>query len=300
MSKYIDAHLHIFKFKEHWSEEAAKLWIESYPGKYWLTKKDFVPSDYDGPYEFAIEWMNKSGVQKSFLFGNWQTPQKIMVPMDYVVEAYEKYPDRFYPFCTPDPLGGNKTIEELEWAIKEKNFVGLKIVPTYNFVHPLDERIWPIYKKVAELGGCIVIHTGYGPVLKNLLKWQHPYELEDLLIELPDTPISFGHCGFHYYKEVMLMMTRSKNLYADFAWWHVLPIDYIARAFVFAKSIGVFDRIMWGTDFPHVNPADTIKMYKEIPSYTLKHDLRPIITDKDMELFFGKNAERFIKSREKI
>ena len=300
MNKYIDAHLHVFKFKEHWSESAAKKWIESYPGKYWLTGKDFKPSDYDGPYDFAIEWMNKNGIEKAFLFGNWQTPNNIKVPLNYLVEAYEKYPNRFFPFCTPNPLDKEKSLKELEWAIRKKNFVGLKVLPTYNYIHPLDKNLFPLYKKTADLGGCIVVHTGYGPVTKNRLKWQHPYELEDLLIELPNTPISFGHCGFHYYKDAMLMMTRSKNLFGDFAWWHVLPIEFIVRALVFAKSLGVINRVMWGTDFPHVNPKDTIILYKKIPEFTEKNNIEPKITEEDMSLFFYKNAERFINSREKI
>ena len=173
MSIIIDAHVHIFKFKEHWSEWAANEWIRSYPGEYWLTGKDFVPSDYHGPYEFAIEWMDKSGVDKAFLFGNWQTPHKITVPTNYVVEAYESFPERFYAFCTPDPLGGDASLEELEWTMQEKKFVGLKILPTYNYIHPVDERVMPLYKKAAELGGCIVVHTGYGPVAKNRLDDYH-------------------------------------------------------------------------------------------------------------------------------
>ena len=123
------------------------------------------------------------------------------------------------------------------------------------------------------------------------------YELEDLLIELPDTPISFGHCGFHHYQDVMLLMTRSANLYGDFAWWHILPIDYIARGFVFAKSVGVMDRLMWGTDFPHVNPGDVIEKFRKIPAYTVQNNLEPAITEEDMNSFFGENAERFVKSR---
>jgi predicted TIM-barrel fold metal-dependent hydrolase len=161
----------------------------------------------------------------------------------------------------------------------------------------MDERIWPLYRKAAELGGCIVIHTGYGPVLQNRLKWQHPYEHEDLLEELSDTPISFGHCGFHHYQDAMLMMTRHRKLYADFAWWHVFPIDYIARAFVFAKSIDVFDRLMFGTDFPHTNIAEVMKIYQRIPEYTLQHGLEPLITEDDLKSFFYENAENFVRSR---
>lgn len=292
----IDAHLHVFKYREHWSEWAAKTWIEHNPGIYWLTGKEFKPSDYDGPYEMAIEWMDKSNVDKAFLLGNWQTPNGIKVPVEYTVEAKEKHPDRFYAFCTPDPLGGQKSVDQIDWTIREKGFVGAgELLPTYNHIHPTDKRLFPLYAKVADLNGCILIHTGYGPTVKNRMEWQHPHQFEDLLIEFPETRILFGHCGFHYYQDVMLMMTRSHNLFADFAWWHVLPFDYIARALVFAKQLGVLERIFFGTDFPHVSLTDMVELYKGIPAYTEKHELDPAITDEDMAGFFGENARRCIE-----
>lgn len=294
--KMIDAHLHVFRFKEHWSEWTAKRYIEQAPDSiYWATGKKIRARDYDSPYDWAVEVMDKSGVEQAFLLGLWQAPNGIKVPTSYLVEAKEKYPDRFYAFCGPDPLGGSKSVEELEWTIKEKGFVGLKLTPTYTYVHPLDRRIWPLYEKAHSLRIPITIHTGWGPQPQNRIAWQEPYVLEDLLIEFPDINVCFGHTGFHRVIDVLMMMVRHRNLYGDFAYWYFLPFDFLARSLVFAKKIGVFDRLMWGTDFPSVDPKGDSGRYRRIPEYTKRHELEPLITDKDLEQFFSENALRFVK-----
>lgn len=292
----IDAHLHVFRFRQHWPEWAAKRWIEQASDPiHWVTGKKLQPEDFDAPYDWAVEVMDNAGVERAFLLGDWQRPHDIKVPTAYLVEALEKHPDRFYGFCSPDPLAGSKSVEELESAITEKGFVGLKICPTYNYVHPLDRRLWPIYEKAASLGVPIVIHTGWGPMPQNRITWQEPYVLEDLLIEFPDINISFGHTGFHRVHDALMMMVRHRNLYGDFAYWYFFPFDFLVRSLVFAKKIGVFDRLMWGTDFPHTDPKADSERYKKIPEYTKRHELNPLITEEDLEQFFSKNALRFLK-----
>lgn len=294
--KMIDAHLHVFRFRQHWSEWAAKQWIEQASNPiHWVTGKKLQPKDFDAPYDWAVEVMNNAGVKQAFMLGNWQTPHNIKVPTTYLAEAIQKYPDRFYGFCAPDPLAGSKSVDELEWAITEKGFIGLKVVPTYNYVPSLDRRIWPLYEKAHSLGIPIVIHSGSGVMPRNKIVWQEPYALEDLLIEFQDINISFGHTGFHRVLDALMMMIQHKNLYGDFAYWHFLPFDFLARSLVFAKKIGVFDRLMWGTDFPHVDPRADSERWKKIPEYTRKHELEPLITDQDLVQFFSENALRFVK-----
>lgn len=298
--RIIDAHLHVFRFRQHWSEWAAKQWIEQTPDPiYWVTGKRLRPEDFDASYDWAVEIMNNAGVERAFLFGNWQNPHDIKVPTSYLAEAIEKYPDKFYGFCTPDPLAGSKSVEELERAIIEKNFVGLKIIPSYNYVHPLDRRLWSLYEKASSLGAPIVIHTGFGPMPQNRIIWQEPYVLEDLLIEFPNINICFGHTGLHRIYDALIMMVRHKNLYGDFAYWYFLPFDFLASSLVFAKKIGVFDRLMWGTDFPHVDPKADFERYKKIPEYTKKHELEPLITEQDLAAFFSENALRFVKKTDR-
>ncbi len=154
---------------------------------------------------------------------------------------------------------------------------------------------WSIYEKAASLGAPIVIHTGWGPLPQNRITWQEPYVLEDLLIEFPDINISFGHTGCHRVNDALMMMVRHRNLYGDFAYWYFFPFDFLVRALVFAKKIGVFDRLMWGTDFPHTDPKADSERYRKIPEYTKRHELEPLITEEDLEQFFSKNALRFLK-----
>jgi len=299
--RMIDAHFHVYKFKEHYSEQAAKKWVDeaSYPVSgppiHWATGKKLRPTDYDAPYDWAVEVMDNAGVEQAFLLGSWVTPEDIKVPTEYLAEALKKYPDRFYGFCCPDPLGGSKSVEELEWAITEKGFTGLKFLPSYNHVHPFDRKLWPIYEKASSLEVPIIIHTGWGSMSQNKMAWQDPYVLEDLLIKCPEINISFGHTGFHRVYDVLMMMRSHKNLYGDFSYWGMFPVDFTARVLVFAKKINVFDRLMWGSDFPYASPRSEAEGYERVTEYIKKHDLEPMITNKDLVQFFSENALRFVK-----
>ena len=299
----IDAHVHVFKYGEHWPEWAAKKWVEEESSItkgspiHWVTGKQLRPEDFNAPYDWAIEVMDKSGVEQAFLLGQYIKHLDIIVPTNYLVEALEKYPNRFYGFCAPDPLGGSKSVEELEWAITEKGFTGLKLLPSYHDLHPFDEILWPIYKKANALRIPIVIHTGSGPLPQNKLRWQDPYAFEDLLIEFSEINICFGHTGFHRVLDVLMMMRKYKNLYGDLAYWNMFPLDFIARWLVLAKKLEVLDRLMWGTDFPRLDPKIDSEYYKEIPTYTRRHDLQPEITEEDLSILFSENALRFIKKK---
>ncbi len=295
MVKVIDAHVHTFLFKEHWSEWAAEAYSAIQPGDFWATGKPMVASDFHSPYELVVERMDAAGVDQCFLFGNFQRPHDIMVPLEYLVQAKEAYPDRFYTFVTPDPASPDQSCKQLEWAVKEKEFTGLKILPTYNYLDPLDVRCRMIYRRASELEVPIVIHSGYGVMRYNQQKWQDPNHMEEIFMENYNINWSLGHVSFHRVGDALALMGRLPNVYADTAFWHFLPLDWIARWFVYAKAQHLFDRLMWGTDFHHVDMKADKERFERVPEYTRRHELEPYITEEDMEMFFGGNALRFLQ-----
>lgn len=296
MSKVIDAHVHTFLFKEHWSEWAAKAYAEAGPVIHWATGKKIQAEDFHCPYEFIIEHMDEVGVDECFLLGNWQTPHDIKVPIEYMVKAKEAYPDRFHAFWAADVLHPEESCEKIEWSIKEKGFTGVKLLPTYNYIDPLDSRMRALYRKCSELNVPIVIHSGWGGYGKyNYNKWQEPNYMEPILAENPTINISFGHCGLHRIKDFMALIEKHKKLYGDLAYWHFYPINYLAQELVFAKAFGVLDHIMWGTDFHHVSMKLDLERMRKLPQYTVEHKLEPNLTDEDIQMLLGGNASRFLK-----
>jgi len=299
MSKVIDAHVHTFLFKEHWSEWAAKAYSEAGPVIHWATGKMLQAEDFNCPYDFVIKNMDEAGVDECILLGNFQKPHDIIVPIEYLVEAKEAYPDRFNVFWAVDPLHPDESCEKIEWSVKEKNFTGAKLLPTYNYIDPLDSRMRRIYAKCSELKVPMVIHSGYGGYGRyNYNKWQEPNYMEPILAENPDINISFGHSGAHHFDDFLALTNRHKNLYGDLAYWYMYPIDYVARWLVFGKGFVGLDRVMWGTDFHHVSMKLDLERMRKLPQYTKEHNLEPNLTDADMEKLLGGNAERFLKKNQ--
>lgn len=298
MSKVIDAHVHTFLFKEHWSEWAAEAYAKAGPVTHWATGKLIQAEDFHCPYDFIIEHMDEAGVDECILLGNLQRPHDIIVPIEYMVEAKEAHPDRFHAFWAADVLYPEKSCETIEWSIKEKGFEGVKLLPTYNYIDPLDSRMRMIYRKCSELNVPIVIHSGLGGYGKyNYNKWQEPNYMEPILVENPTINISFGHSGLHRFQDFVALLARHKNLYGDLAYWYWYPLDYLARQLVFAKAFGALDHVMWGTDFHHVSEKLDLERMRKLPKYTRDHDLEPFLDEQDMEKLLGGNAQKFLMKR---
>ena len=300
MTRIIDAHVHTFLFREHWSEWAADGYAKAGPVIHWATGKLIRAEDFHCPYDFVIDHMDESGVDECLLLGNYQKPHDIIVPLEYLIEAKDAYPDRFHVFWAVDPNQPDDVCEKLEWVVREKGFTGVKILPTYNYIDPLDSRCRRIYSKASELRVPIVIHSGYGGYGRNnLSKWQEPNHMEPILVENPDINISFGHSGLHRIADFLALTVRHPNLYGDLAYWHWYPMDFLARWLVFAKAVGGFDRLMWGTDFHHVSMKLDLERMRKLPEYTYKHELEHNITEEDLDKLLGGTAMRFLKLEEK-
>ena len=72
------------------------------------------------------------------------------------------------------------------------------------------------------------------------------------------------------------------------------PMWRVAQIWTWAKKLGVFGRVRWGTDYPDV-PFETGKAFFEgVRAYTEKLDLDPYITEEDEQSFFGGAALRLL------
>ena len=105
-----------------------------------------------------------------------------------------------------------------------------------------DERIMPIYEKAEELGMVIFVHTGWSGYF--LLKNQHPLLLDDVAVRFPDLKLVVVHAGENYYEEVVMMMLKNPNMYANTGWWgfpptvgNQHPVSQVRQAFHGARQV---------------------------------------------------------------
>ncbi len=288
----IDAHFHLNLYPEHFGKDSAERNLPK--GINWATGEEWKLEDMNVTADWAVQQMDRIGIDKAFLFGNAQMLTGWIVPTEFIIEAVEKYPDRFVGFVMPNPMGGLKTVREIENAVKGHGFKGVKLIPTYNRMYPNDRRMWPIFEIAQELDLPVTVHTGWGPYSYHRLEWQRPDYLHEVADEFPDLKVILAHCGMQWSEEAILMLWKLPNFYADFAYWGFLPIDKVARTLVLAKAVGVWDKLLWGTDFPWTDPEADIQKYRRIPEYTRQYGLEPHIDDAEIDMLLGGNAARLM------
>jgi uncharacterized protein len=296
----INSHCHMARLGLEFSQEMADFYLNNtFAGQdCWATGQPWTAQDFCVPVEKLIADMDRTGVDMAFVLGIAYLPMKSYTPDggDYAAHMVSQYPDRLIGFYTANPLGGLAEVRRFERGVKELGLRGLKMLPSYNYVAIKDRRIWPLYEAAQEMGVPVLLHSGWSSLPHGkMLDHDHPLYAEDVLLDFPNMKLILAHVGFQWAEETIFMMAKFPNVYADVAFWaESTPLWRTAQIWTWAKQLGVFNRFLWGSDYPYVDFQPGIDLFNRVPEYCIKHDLEPAITQEDLDSFFGGAAARVI------
>lgn len=268
----IDAHIH-----PHPTEEVGKMVVEMIGMPYYSYG---TPDDY-------INDMKSAGIDKAVMVSF--APDNQLKNNNFWTVAITspgknrpaKYPD-FIPFISVSPtMKGRTMIEELEhkykWGMK-----GLKIHPVAQGFAPDDERMWPVYEWLVKHDLPITAHSGMN--VDGKLKFGEPERWIPVLEEFNDLKLILAHMGGGSWDKTIEIADKFPQVMFDTA----ISISYIdspttlndEEAKDMIKTIGS-DRILFGSDYPWINPAKDIEHMRGLD-----------ISDNDKRLILGENARR--------
>lgn len=297
MSLIIDSHCHLGELNVHYDMEKfiRKLITPE------LEELGMKPSMMHTDVGKLVAAMDKNRVDKAVILGyDVKRTYNSKVPNDYVAEVVKKYPDKFIGFASVDPLGGMKSIHELDEAVNKLELRGLKMLPSYAHCACNDTRVFTIYERAQELDIPVLLHMGWAPLPDNLMKWQVPLPLEEVALAFPELKIIVGHAAWPWVDDCLVLMASHRNVYADFALWFNFPLflEEMTRTIVKAKQMHVMNRLLWGTDYPAVESfggyGAYIEVVRRIPNEARRLGLPPI-TQNDISKLLGENAKELLK-----
>lgn len=189
------------------------------------------------------------------------------VNSDYVLAFGTIHPD------FPEPL------KELE-RIKELGLHGIKLHPDHQQILPDDERMFPLYEKMAELDLPVVLHAGWDPASPDYTRCT-PERLRHIIDRVPGLTLIGAHMGGVKMSDDVMKYLVGQNVYFDTS----MGYRYLTpeRMLELIRAHGA-DKILFGSDCPW-GPLDAqIQRLREIG-----------LSDDELEMIFHKNAEKLLR-----
>ncbi len=171
--------------------------------------------------------------------------------------------------------------QELE-RIKSLGLCGIKFHSEYQNFRPDEERMFPVYRKIAELGMFAVFHGGYDPLSKDEIL-ATPKSFASIAEKVPELTIVAAHLGgMMMFDDVEEYLAgKFSNVYLDTG----MLSGYISQEQMFRiiRTHGA-DKILFGSDVPWDNPQNEIDLINSLP-----------LECEEKEKIFYKNAENLLR-----
>jgi hypothetical protein len=239
--------------------------------KTFLTGKIGADPDLVGSFtpEAFLAKLDRAGVEHAFLIavkaGSAHHKISRRVPYEKVAELVRRYPARFSGLAGVDPTEGMAGLRQLEWAVKELGFVGAHLYPHWFELPPDHARYYPIYAKCAELGVPIQMQVGHClrySEERPLRSVGRPITLDTIACDFPELKLVGIHIGWPWVEEMISVAYKHPNVYIGS---DAYAPAYWAKEFVhFIDSWGS-KKVIFGTDFPVIDPERARKEIDDLP-----------------------------------
>lgn len=196
-------------------------------------------------------------VDKAIVFGIRAFHSGLSSPNEYIAKYANAHPEKVIGFASVDPTHDNVQ-ETLRHAIDDLKLRGVKLGPIYQNIHPLDERMLPVYEICQSHKLPIMIHQGATFPCRTPLKFALPILLEDVAAQFPRLKMIIAHLGHPWISETIVLIRKQPNFFSDISALYYRPWQFY-NALIAAKEYGVMDKLLFGSDFPFSTPAGTIE-----------------------------------------
>ena len=264
------------KYRPKWSLE---FWV----GKFGLPEEHIKGLSL----ERLLEKMDNVGIERAMFpavkCGPQGPPANYHLPDQVVAEAVRRYPNRFCGLAGIDPTEGMKGVRKMEYAIKELGFIGVHLYPHWFEMAPDHAKYYPFYAKCVELDVPIMMQVGHClrySADRPLRSVGRPITLDAVACDFPELRLIGIHIGWPWTEEMISVAWKHPNVYIGS---DAYAPKYWPKEFVhFINSWGQ-DKVMFGTDFPVIDPERAIK---EIEDLNLRPDSkRKLLRDNAVRVF---------------
>lgn len=282
----IDSHVHAGEYPQHFTKEFA---VEM------MGAVDKPVAQMSIRIPDLLSEMDRAGVDRAFLLAfDAERTLGVKVPNEYVAQICRAHPDRFIGFGSVD-AANPEAAAQVDHFATQLGLRGIKLAPAYLDLSPGDPRWYPVYEMAAQHQLPVLVHCGFTPIKQATQRFFPPMLLAEIAARFPAVPIIVAHLGTPWVMPCLDLLAKHPNLHADisiFGWFQ--PIKVVAQALSAARSKGVLDRVLWGTDYPMCTMTPFLERIDELGHDAALFPDRQALSEQERRRLLGGTAARLI------
>ncbi|MCL2790215.1 MAG: amidohydrolase [Desulfobulbus sp.] len=243
MTSVIDIHTHAFP--DNIAHQAIPF----------LEKKGGIKAYLDGTITDLLKSMDRNGVERSVLCSIATRPEQFGPILEWSKEIRS---DRIEPFPSLHPADPD-LLPHLE-TIHAEGFKGVKMHSYYQDYFFDDERLFPLYERMSELGMILVIHAGYDIAFLSVRR-ADPQRIVDVCRQFPGLKLIATHLGGWGEWDDVRDLLAGKPIYMELSF----AFEFLAQQRI--KEILLAhppEYLLFGTDSPWTDQGATLGMLAKL------------------------------------
>lgn len=228
----------------------------------------------DGTFSDTCAKMDAAGIDRFVLLNVAQTPAQQKNANSFVIEHNG---GKVISFASLHPLAED-VLYELDRA-KDAGLKGVKLHPEYQGFNMDDKEVYPFYEACAKRDMILLFHAGFDTAYPDGRRG-YPDRSSKVVRDFPGAKIVLAHLGNCMDNQETLEQLCGLDCWLDLSICYKTMSAQKIKAVIDAHGA---DRILYGTDFPWGNIADTIAMVESLG-----------LSDEDKEKIYHINAEKLL------
>ncbi len=251
----IDVHSHVWEYPLHFSDDFRQQAQRARAG----VEVDLTVS-YDDYRASAPP------DTKTIVFGGKAKLSGMWVDDHYVAAYVAAHRDTLIGFLCVDPTQEGWE-RELKQGHQELGLRGIKLLSMYGGFRPDDALLDPLWRYATQHRLPVLLHTGTTFIAQAPLECTLPRHLDAVAIRFPEVKIIMAHLGHPYEGECIVTARKHPNVYADISALHYRPFQ-LYHSLMLAQEYGVWDKLLFGTDYPFTTVNDSISGLRKLNEMT--------------------------------
>ena len=187
------------------------------------------------------------------------------IPNEFIAEFVARDQQRRVGFAGIDPM-----CRQAPRMLNDAAALGLSgvaISPAFQGFHPQHSAAMQMYEACADRGLPVFVTMPVPCTAGAILEFARPILWDEVARALPNLSLIISQLGYPWIDETLVLLSKHENVYADLSGVASRPWQ-LYTALQSALSLGVMDKLFFGSGFPRHNPAKTIEALYSINSFS--------------------------------